>query len=298
MSTLSGLEEILKKILESLHIAIVALFFGVGIFVAAHHIKEFLADHWIKKFRRAKYRLRTTVVKDMIDEEQTITAKLRRLRAVEDCDELTLDPWPVIVAEDGTERPAKLEHFYSVPGRLEKSQDPERPTDTKFKLIFSESERLKPHRDYSTLLAYVANENADATLLPPYFAAIPPVGKESFTYEVHFPPGRQYVRAKGNPENPESPQVKIYKGPPPPKKGHEIRYEPSVPPNEHRFNWRLTKFFNLFRSRYHVTGGRYDFGDGRGEHDWFRVTIFRPPQDEEISICWSMQGDPVTRPWC
>jgi hypothetical protein len=175
------------------------------------------------------------------------------------------------------------------------------PRDTRGEIdILDRDERLKPHKEYSTLIAYVMNEKIEATLFPPYFAAIPPVGKESFTYEVHFPLGRRYIRDKDNPESKVYPKIKVYKGSPPPENGKELRYEPykfkAFEGSLLRKVW--TKVTNKLRTRYHVSGGRNNFEDGHGEHDWFRVIIFRPPKDAEISICWCMEGDLIARPWC
>jgi hypothetical protein len=45
-------------------------------------------------------------------------------------------------------------------------------------------------------------------------------------------------------------------------------------------------------------GGNGDFGDKLGFHDWLRVTILKPPQKEDIHICWCMEGDPIGWHWC
>lgn len=297
-----GSEQILDLIEKYIGRAVVLVFSVAGILVALYHLKEFLLDHWIKRFRKHEdYRLRTTIIKDMMEEDHQQTIKFRRLRAIKHCKQLTIDPWPHIVPEDLTgERLAKLKDFYSLPGRLGISDNPGIPLDRKFKLILDRDEWLRPHREYSTIITYVMNEQLDATLFPPYFAAIPPVGKESFTYEVHFPPNHRYVRDHNNPENETYPRIKVYKGQPPPDSGKELRYEPfkfkAFRGNFFRKVW--TKVTNKVCTRYHVSGGRHNFDDGHGEHDWFRVTVFRPPQKAEISICWCMEGDEIERPWC
>jgi hypothetical protein len=302
MLHLLGPEEILEIVEKNLGRLVVFVFSAAGIVVALYHLKEFLIDHWVKRYRpHNDYRLRTTIVKDMMKDSYQKTTKLRRLRAVKHCNELILDPWPHIIPENPRdERLARLKDFYAVPGRLGISAYPGSPLEKKFKVFLDRDEALRPHREYSTLVAYVMNEKIDATLLPPYFAAIPPVGKESFTYEAHFPPDRRYVRDQMNPESTDYPKIKVYEGPPPPDNGRELRYEPykfeALEGNLLRKVWM--KVTNKFRTRYHVSGGRHDFEDGNGEHDWFRVVIFRPPQDAEVSVCWCMEGDAIVRPWC
>src|ERR1700738_941248 len=112
MSILSELEKILDTILRNLE-GILLVLVTVGLIpLEALHIKEFVADKWVKRFRRKKFRLRTTIVKDMLGEKKTQTTKLRRLRAVEPLDELTLDSWPHIVDEDHKERLARVPDFY------------------------------------------------------------------------------------------------------------------------------------------------------------------------------------------
>jgi hypothetical protein len=296
------LQHALELVEKYLARVVVTAFTVAGILVAFYHLKEFLRDYWVKRFRKHEdYRLRTTIIKDMMTPGHQQTIKFRRLRAIKHCTELTIDPWPHIVPENSNEeRLGKLKDFYSLPGRLGVSDNPGIPLDRKFKLILDEDEWLKPHREYSTIIAYVMNEKIEATLFPPYFAAIPPVGRESFTYEAHFPPNYRYVRDPANRENRTYPKIKVYEGQPPPENGKELRHEPfkfaAFQGNFVRRGW--TKLTNKLRTRYHVSGGRHNFEDGRGEHDWFRVTVFRPPQKTEISICWCMEGDPIDRPWC
>ena len=301
MPTADQIIESLKEIWHILEYVIVGAFTIVGISVAVRHVKEMLADY-VERFRdqELRYRVRTTIVKDMMDEEQSQTAKLRRLRVSKSLKELILDPWPIIIPVDSKqERAAKLNHFYSVPGRLGVQDDFATPVEKKFRLLLGRDEELKKHREYSTLLVYTLAEKIDAILTPPGFVAVQPVGKECFTYEAHFPPSRKFVRNKDleDPHSKEEPRIKVYKEIE--DKQHELRYEPQGWTGQGKLFVRLcTKFINKFRTRYHVIGGRTDFGDGHGKHDWFRITIIKPPQDKEIHICWCMQNDPSWGGWC
>lgn len=301
MPSLEQIKEVLKTMKEYLEYLPILIFLLVGIWVAAHHLKERLADYleWFRD-EDPKPRVRTTIVKDMMENDKTQTVKLRRLRVSKSHSQLVLDPWPSIIPVDSEqERPAELEHFYSVPGRLGKDQDPTKPLEDKFKVFLGRDEQLKKHREHSTLLVYTLGEKIDVILTPPYFVAAQPVGKESFTYEVHFPADRKFVRNKNieDPYSDEEPRIKVYKGVA--DKKNQLLYERYGFSGKGNLLGRLwAKVTNRFRTRYHVIGGRADFGDKHGQHDWFRVTVLRPPQDKKIRICWCMQGDPITWAWC
>jgi len=301
MPTLHDLGELLKLLYEYLHLIIAWIFIIVGIWVAYLHLRELARDYFERlRDKEHRYRVRTTTVKDMMEEDWTQTAKLRRLRVSKTTNKLILDPWPTIITVSGEERDAKLAQFYSVPGRLgtqKAADDDATRVEKKFLLNLSRDEELKAHREYSTMLIYTLDEDLDDILGPPEFVAAQPVGEECFTYEVHFPPHRRFVRSKtvDDPKRKDKPKVRIFKGPP--NDGHELDYESYTRHDQNVVSWKLSRFVNSFRTRYHVMGGRSDFGDRLGRHDWFRVTILKPPQDEDIHICWCMEGDPVWD-WC
>ncbi len=300
MPNMDQIAELLKTIQEYLHWPLVIVFSAVGLWVALIHLKEMLADY-VERFRdkEHRYRIRTTIVKDLMDETVTQTAKLRRLRVSKNLKEVILDPWPTIIPENSDPRPGNLTHFYSVPGRLGTQNDPARVDDgKKFLLVLGRDEELKKHKEYSTLLVYTLQEPLDEILKPPAFIAVQPVGKECFTYEAHFPAGRRFVRNK-NLEDPNSviePRIKVYRGKE--EKERELIYEPYGWSKDRGLRKIWAPVRNKFRTRYHVIGGRTDFGDGHGAHDWFRVIVLKPPQNENIVICWCMQNDPTTWKWC
>lgn len=301
MSAIEYLVKALETILHYLHFIPIVIFFVVGIIVAAKDIKERIADYFERiGDKEHRYRVRTTTVKDMMDENSTQTAKLRRLRVSKNTNTLMLDPWPTIIPVAGDERDAELAQFYSVPGRLgtqKVADDEANRVKKKFLLELSRDEELKAHREYSTLLIYTLDESLDDILGPPGFVAEQPVGEECFTYEAHFPAGRRFIRSKtiDDPKRKDKPKMRIFKGPP--KNGHELPYESYTRHGQNILSWKLSRFVNSFRTRYHVMGGRSDFGDRLGRHDWFRVTILKPPQDEDIHICWCMEGDDIWE-WC
>lgn len=294
MIALSDSENLLDVILRNLENLLLALVSVGLIALTIVHIKEYVADKLVKRFRRKKFRLRTTIVKDMLGKTTTQTTKLRRIRAVEALNELILDPWPHMVDENGQERLAQVPNFYCIPGFAARHESNDL-LETKFRMIYDDDHKLKPHREYSTLMAYTLEESIEATLLPPFFGAIQPVGKESFAYEVHFPEDKRYIRDGANPNNKEYPLIKVYRGEAPPKPGRLIRYEQN---GLRKWRQALGIIVHGSRARYHVTGGRRDFRDGHDLHDWFRVTVCRPPQKEEITICWCMEGDTTPRAWC
>jgi len=290
--------EVLKKLFEVLGYILILAFFVVGIWTAVQHVKEFLADHWIRRFRKdSKFRVKETIIKDICDETQTQRAKLRRLRVTEPTEELIVDPWPSVIPQDMKAKATKLFSFYSLPGRLE-TKGPGVDGGKQFRLILDKDEEFRLHREYSTLLVYVINVQLDALLSPPFFVARKPVGIERLTYEVHVPPERFYVRDTTNGENGRKPKVRVYYETC--DEQHELLCDPEGFRNlRGNILFRLwVKLTKVFRGRYYVKGDRTDFGDPRGEHDWFRVTILRPPQKRDIYICWCMQGDIEKWPWC
>src|SRR5690349_9271194 len=301
MPSVHDIGELLKLLYEYLHLIIAWIFIIVGIWVAYLHLRELARDYFERlRDKEHRYRVRTTMVKDMMEEEWTQTAKLRRLRVSKTTNRLVLDPWPTIIPVNGEERDGNLAQFYSVPGRLGTQKEVDENTnrvEKKFMLNLSRDEELKAHREYSTMLIYTLDEKLDDILGPPEFVAAQPVGEEYFTYEAHFPPHRRFVRNTtiDDPKRKDKPKVRIYKGPP--KDGHELRYESYTRHDQNVVRWKLSQFVNRFRTRYHVMGGRSDFGDRLGRHDWFRVTILKPPQDEDIHICWCMEGDDIWE-WC
>jgi hypothetical protein len=299
MPVIDALKTILETIFHYLEYILVVPFLVVGIGVAVHHGYEMAKDYF-ERFGdvERRYRVRSTIVKDMLGDHQSQTAKLRRLRVSRNHVKLILDPWPNIVPIDTKkERPAKLSHFYSVPGRLGIEND-QATNEKKFVIILGRDEELKKHQEYSTLLGYTLNEEIEEILTPPGFIAVQPVGKSCFTYEVHFPPNRKFVRNKNlaDPYSNEEPRIKVYKEID--DKEHELSYESYGWTDKGLLVRLWTRFKNISRTRYHVIGGRADFGDGHDTHDWFRVTILNPPQDKEIRICWCMQNDPAWGGFC
>ena len=301
MPTVHDVGELLKLLYEYLHLIIAWIFIIVGIWVAYLHLRELARDYFERlRDKEHRYRVRTTTVKDMMDENSTQTAKLRRLRVSKTTNTLMLDPWPTIIPVVGDERDAELAQFYSVPGRLgtqKVADDEANRIKKKFLLGLSRDEELKAHREYSTLLIYTLDETLDDILSPPGFVAEQPVGEECFTYEAHFPQGRRFIRSKtiDDPKRKDKPKMRIFKGLP--ENGHELPYESYTRHDQNIVSWKLSRFVNSFRTRYHVMGGQSDFGDRLGRHDWFRVTILKPPQDEDIHICWCMEGDQIWE-WC
>jgi hypothetical protein len=301
---LNALKTDLHEVRDYLELAVEWIFIFVGLWVAYLHLREKAIDYFERlRDKEHRFRVRTTIVKDMMDEQQTQTAKLRRLRVSKNMKKLILDPWPTIVPLNSEEeRDAELAQFYSVPGRLGTQEEPNENTlrnETKFLLNLSLDEQLRAHREYSTLLIYTLDEKLDDILSPPEFIAAQPVGKECFTYEAHFPPTRRFVRRKapGDTKRRDKPIVRVFKGSPENKR--ELRYESYTRQGRNPISWYWQRFVNKFRTRYHVMGGSTDFGDRVGKHDWFRVTILKPPQKEDIHICWCMEGDPATLwNWC
>ena len=302
MPSLHAIAEFLEWFNQHLHEIVVIAIAVPGILVGVHHLAEWLRDYFGRFGDKERYRVLATVVKDLMKETETETAKLRRLRVYKKQRRLILDPMPTIIPEnDDDQREAQLDVYYSVPGRLGTQQVFDERVNrnvTKFVLDLSPDEEFKAHQTYSTLLAYTMIEKLDDILTPPGFVAKQPVGQESFVYEAHLPPRRRFVRSRGvgHPKRKDKPKIRVFHGKIDDQ--HELRYESYTRQGKNWFVWKWTSFLNKFRTRYHVTGGSADFRDTLGNHDWFRVTILKPPQKEDIHICWCMEGDPTSWEWC
>jgi len=231
--------EILRYLIE-IPLLLYALFRGT------QEAREILADR-IGKLKKRKYRVKSTVIKDIIREDHTECIKLRQLRVYNDTQMLSIDSAPYVV-ETGAQ--IKTSNLYSIPGRADIS-----PT-RKIDIRFLEDEKLKPFRDHSVVLGYTLNATLEEQYEPPGVLAKQPVGKDCLVYEAHFPKGRYYERAGANSDKP---KMRVYTT--------EVK-EPLDP------------------RKYNVEGNRFDFGDGLGDVDWLRITIPNPPQDNDINIEW------------
>lgn len=256
--------EIIKYILENFPPVVDFIFLVLtlavtvyGAIKAAFEIPDFVKD-WKDRLQHKKYRVKTSILKFIVDEDKTQLIKLRTVRAHEKLDRLVLDPVPVygpgaIIVDRG----ARHANDYSVPGRT--SVVPWEGKN-KFQIDFMTDEQLAPRSDHSILLSYVLDEKVDVLFKPPEVQAIQPVGSERLVIEVYFPPKWKL--------KPNSTRVSTVN----PTTGEEGGA--------------------LAESRVTVQPYRFDFSDGRGEIDWIRAVIRKPPQDYDISLKWDWEKVP------
>jgi hypothetical protein len=212
--------------------------------------REALADR-IRKLKKEEYRVKVTVIKELIREDHTETIKLRHLRPYVNTKILSFDTQPYVVE---TRKYIPLKNLYSIPGRADVT--PERKIDIRF----LDDERLKPFHDHPVVLGYTCDATLDEMYGEPGLVAKQPVGTDCLVYEAHFPRNRFYKRENdGEDFNKPKIVVKTSKG-------------------------------ELDTGKYSAIGGQFDFGDGLGLVDWFRVTIPHPPQKEDIDIEWFWEG--------
>jgi hypothetical protein len=240
----------LSDILLGLWHVVEILLIVYAVFRGTQELREIIADQ-IGKVKRRKYRVKWTVVKDIIREDHTETIKLRQLRVYNETEILSIDTAPYVVE---TRAASKASNFYAIPGRADIS-----PAG-KIDIRFLEDEKLRPYRNHSVLLGYTIEETITELYGDPGILAKQPVGKDYLVYEAHFPKGWHVEQTAG------IPKIVVYT-----KRGDDCPREYVDP------------------TKYHVTGSRFDFGDGLGKVDWLRVTIPKPPQQHDISVEWIWQ---------
>jgi hypothetical protein len=190
--------------------------------------------------------VKLTVIKDLMREDHTETIKLRDVRPYVVLKSLWFDPEPRVV--EGRYIP--LKNVYSIPGHADLTEAHE------IYIRFLEDQWLKPFHDHPVVLGYICDASLDEMYGEPGLRAMQPVGTDYLVYEARFPPTRFYKR---DPEGKNSDDPKI-----------AVR----------------TSQGELDKRKYTVKGGRFNFGDGLGPVDWFRVKIPNPPQEGPIDIEW------------
>ncbi len=130
----------------------------------------------------------------------------------------------------------------------------------RIQIDFMPDEELAPHHDHPILLSYFLDEKLDTLFKPPAVVARQPVGSERLVIEVYFPPKWRLKKdtAKVNTVDP--------------KTGNRIDA--------------------LGQKRATVEPYHFDFGDGRGDIDYIRAVISKPPQKANISLDWDWEQTP------
>lgn len=240
---------------------VVTIFEGIGLIAgtlyaatkAYFDAADFMED--LRDRQRGKrYRVRTTILQAIIDENQTEMVKLRTLRVHRELTGLVLDPAPKIVGvTGGPGKLARITRLYSVPGR---------PRDNpahKLEIDLMEEEALSPRKDHAVVLGYVMNEKLDDLFTPPGVVAEQPVGSDRLVIEVYLPQTWRLERDVNG-----QAKFEVYTTD---SKGAKVADLPQ--PKQARVEY-----------------GNYDFGDGRGSIDWVRAIIRKPPREFDINLDW------------
>lgn len=236
-----------------------------GLYIGSHHLWEIIADY--VEIRENPYRVKTTMVKDLVSNNRTERTKLRQLRVRKTCDSLQTDPLPEIAPYR-----VRVSSYHSLPGIANIFH-----RGTRFFVVgLGPDEKLKPHRDHSVLLSYTMEESIETLFDPnPEFIARQPAGKNRLVYEVHLPPEWRYRRESGS----NNPQI-------------EVQLIVKDETNRNGVSKRPLKRERWFGKRWEVVGGRESWPN-YPEHDWFRVSIKKPPRKGEgIRIGWFWDDRP------
>ncbi|HUI44148.1 MAG TPA: hypothetical protein VL523_19455 [Terriglobia bacterium] len=271
---MSRIVEIVKRVLEFIPFAVDVLFVGLTVMVAAYgaikaalEVPDFVKDRW-DALRKIDYRVKTTVVKANIGEDQTQTIKLRTVRVHKKLNKIVLDrvpgygSGPVAGDREVKVQPPHYSHrdqptHYSVPGA---SSVVSGEGKNMFQIDFKPDEELEPHRDHSILLTYTLEKKLGEIFAPPFVEAGQPVGSERLVIEVYFPPKWRLKKDTAS----------------------VITVDPQGKPID-----------TLDEQRARIKPyPAFDFRDGRGEIEYIRAVISRPPQDVDIRLNWEWEKTP------
>lgn len=224
--------------------------FPYALYKASQEVREMLSDY-IGRWKENDYKVRTTLVKYMIYENRTETVKLRRLRAHRKISTLSIDPMPAVLKDKNQEQRVRVESHYAIPGKSVRTES------NKLQILLDGNEELKAHNDHPIMICYIIKGSPAEFFRDPGVLMTQPVGSERLVVKVYFPPGWHYLRGEDN-----KAKIEVYTEKPKGVKHHVPKKQVSV------------------------DGDSFDFGDKRGETDWFRVTIKRPPQDADVFVIW------------
>jgi len=264
MEIIRKLKEVLDTIPLTIDVILLILTLIGAVYGAAKallEVPDFVKDWW-DRLQDRSYRVKTTMVKVMIGEDQTQIIKLRNVRVHTVRESLELDPVPTYgpgTARDDREAELPKGHYqsdffkthYSVPGRS--SVVPE-AGGNKFRIDFPSDEQLSPHHDHPILLCYFLNERLGTLFDPPYVEASQPVGSERLVIEVTFPPGWRLKDKSTAVETVDS-------------EGNPLK--------------------TLDSKRARIFHYKYRLGPGQEPTHWIRAVIRKPPQDHAIRLRWS-----------
>jgi hypothetical protein len=254
--------EYIRAILDAIPFFLDLLFLSLLLAVAAYgaikaliEVPDFVKDLW-DRFREKDYRLKTTILKVIIAANQTQIIKVRNIRVHTKREKLELDRVPVY-GPGPTDKDVRAHveaTHYSVPGRSFVVPRPEGP---KFQIDFLPDEYLSPHHDHPIVLSYFMDETAETLFNPAGIQAVQPVGTERLTIEVYFPPKCRLKHGTAG--------VWMIDG---------------VGKRTERLHTKQAPV------QYYP---QYDFGDGKGNIDFIRAVITKPPQKFDVEFCWEWE---------
>ncbi|MGH9433404.1 MAG: hypothetical protein ACRD3T_17880 [Terriglobia bacterium] len=259
LEILEGVLNSIPAVIDVIFTLLLALAAAYGAIKALLEVPEFAKD-WVDRATKKDYRVKTTVLKAFVGEDMTQIIKLRNVRVHTKRDKLELDRAPEY--DPGlSAKLATVASHYAVPGR---STVVPRGGVNRFQIDFEPDEELAPHQNHPILLSYYMAEKLETLWKEPGIIASQPVGSERLVIEVYFP--RKWTPKKGT--------AKVRGADP-------ITSEP------------LTAWHS---KPAHVEQYRFDFGDGRGEIDFIRAIVSKPPQVPDILLDWEWEETPKLPP--
>jgi hypothetical protein len=214
-----------------------------------------IRDSWFSgkgESGRKDFKVLSTTLKALIDEEETEVIKLKKIRVYKRqslLEEFDSVPEVYDPAHPNDVRLARIRGLYSIPGTAQ-----DNPDYISVRLSRDE-ESFLPLRDHNVVVGYVMTEKIDDLFKPdpPQLTARAPAGSERLVIEIHLPPRLQFKRD----QNSGAPDARAF------------MKEPNQPPTEVKA--KITK---------HV----HDFNDGRGQVEWLRAVLKKLPNRGNTNV--------------
>jgi hypothetical protein len=191
----------------------------------------------------------------VIGEEETQITKLRSVRAYKKVSSLRLDKVP-LSGPGATDKDTKADFpsYYSIPGRTREISEGEGSKENVLEISFDKHEELTRGRDHAVLLSYVIKGALDELYNPPFLKARQPAGSDRLVIEAYFPRSMKLIDKS---------------------------------PKAYTINSKTNEKTDIKQKD--IKYARLDLHDNRGEADFIRATINRPPQDREIWLAWEWE---------
>lgn len=262
---MDNLMQLISQIPDTVQLIAAVLGAVAAIFGAVRGFVE-IRDWWQDFLDRIKgarpFRVRTTILKAIIREQETEIVKLRTIRFHKELQKIEeLDRVPLIEGSDHKERYAKFNNHYSVPGIAFISAD-----NKWLEIDLRQEERFPKGKDHSIVLGYTMQGTLKELFEPSGLVAEPPVGSERLSIEAYFPPKWRLRHDENNRR-----LIRVY------ARDVNTKKETNLPESK----------------EVKIIDGRRDFNDGNGLIDWIRVVVTDPPQGSSINVDWEWEKEPI-----